>query len=301
MAILISSNTYVMIQGITGKEGQRALLAMRQYHTKVVCGVTPGKGGQTVEGVPVYNTVGEAKKYHPEITASAVYVPPHSAKSAILESIESGIPLINVIVERIPLCDTAFVLAAAREHGVRIIGPSSVGIIAPGIGRIGLIGGPEPEEIYTPGLVGIISRSGAMTNELSWVVRSAGAGQSTAVGMGGDLLVGTSYGFLLEQFEQDPHTRAIVIFGEMGGLYEYDIVALRDAGIITKPVIIIIAGKFSEHLPMPEGASLGHAGAIIERGRGSIRAKEKALRDAGVVVASDFEQLPELICSAISE
>jgi len=293
MSILLSKTTQILIQGITGKEGRRAGEAMLAYHTAVMCGVTPGKGGQSVRGLPVFNSVAEAKAVFPDLEASAVYVPPAFAKAAVLESISSGLKLINVITERIPIQDTAYFLAAARSAGARLVGPASVGMIAPGIGRIGMIGGPNPEDIYTPGPVGVISRSGAMTNELSWMMRQAGLGQSTAVGIGGDLLIGTTYGDLLLDFEKDPQTKAIAIFGEMGGRYEYEIVNLRKAGRITKPVAIFIGGKFGAKLP--EGTALGHAGAIIEKGRGSVADKEQELREAGIMVAEEFYDLPQLI------
>ena len=208
----MSEKTKVLIQGITGKEGQKAVKAMSDYHAQVVCGVTPKKGGQEVEGRPVFNSVKEALAEFPEVNVNAVYVPPFAAKAAILEAIDAGIPLINIIVERIPIKDIAYCLAMAKEKNIRVIGPSSLGFIVPGVGRIGVVGGPLVNEIFQPGSIGIISRSGGMTNEVSWQVRKAGLGQSAAVHVGGDLLMGTTYADLLRLFEADPSPKAGMIF-----------------------------------------------------------------------------------------
>ncbi|MBI2990280.1 MAG: CoA-binding protein [Candidatus Magasanikbacteria bacterium] len=294
MAILIDKNSKVLIQGITGKEGQKAAQAMIAYHTNVVGGVRPGKAGEMVEGRPVFNTVGEALEAVPDISVSAIYVPPFAAKAAMMEAIDAGLPQINVIVERIPIQDTAYCLAAAREKNIRIIGPSSLGYIAPGLGRIGVVGGPEQlvNEIYQPGGIGIISRSGGMTNEVSWQIRKAGLGQSTAVHAGGDLLMGMTYTDLLKDFEKDEQTKAVVIFGEHGGSYEFEIVELIQDKGYTKPLAIYIGGKFAQVLP--EGMNIGHAGAIVERGKGAVE-KEAALKSAGVMIAERYEDLVELV------
>ena len=238
MSILITTDTKVLIQGITGKEGVKAAKAMLEYGTQVVGGVTPKKGGQEVEGRSVFNSVAEAKEKFPEVNATAIYVPPFAAKAAMLEAIDNNIPLISVIVERIPIQDTAYCLAAAKEKNIRIIGPSSLGFISPGVGRIGVVGGPLElvNQIFQQGSIGIISRSGGMTNELSWQVRKAGLGQSTAVHVGGDLLMGTTYADVLELCEADEQTRAVIIFGEHGGSYEFDIVRLIQEKKYTKPL-----------------------------------------------------------------
>lgn len=303
MSILINTNTKVLIQGITGKEGQRAAAAMLEYGTDVVGGVRPGKGGEEVLGKPVFDTVVDAVS---QITAgtgrdlslqdvvSTIYVPPFAAKAAILEAIDAGITQINTIVERIPIKDTAYCLAAAKERGATIVGPSSLGYINPGVARIGVIGGPkeQADEIYTPGSIGIISRSGGMTNEVSWQIRKAGMGQSAAVHVGGDLLMGTTYADLLRLFEADEQTKAVVVFGEHGGSYEFEIVDMIEAGAFTKPLAIYVGGKFANTLP--EGMNIGHAGAIVERGKGAAE-KEAALKDVGAMVAEDYEELAELV------
>ncbi len=303
MGILLDTNTKVLVQGITGKEGAKAAKAMLDYHTQVVCGVTPKKGGQEVEGKPVFNSVQEAVEFLYKGTRSVeqgaidnlisvIYVPPFAAKAAILEAIDNNIPLINTIVERIPIKDTAYCLAAAKEKNIRIIGPSSLGFIVPGVGRVGVVGGPLVNEIFQPGSIGIISRSGGMTNEVSWQIRKAGLGQSAAVHVGGDLLMGTTYADLLKMFERDEQTKAVVIFGEHGGSYEFEIVDLIKNKEFTKPLAIYIGGKFAGVLP--EGMNIGHAGAIVGRGQ-SAAEKEKALAEVGVMVAENYEELAELV------
>ncbi|PIZ96207.1 MAG: succinate--CoA ligase subunit alpha [Candidatus Magasanikbacteria bacterium CG_4_10_14_0_2_um_filter_33_14] len=294
MPILINKQTKVLVQGITGNEGEKAAKAMLDYGTNVVGGVRPGKGGEEVLGKPVFNTVAEAVEQFPDITTTAIYVPPFAAKAAILEDIDAGIPQINTIIERVPIRDTAYCLASAREKNIQIIGPSSLGYISPGIGRIGVVGGPkaQADEIFTPGSIGIISRSGGMTNEVSWQVRKAGLGQSTAVHVGGDLLMGTTYADLLKLFEKDEQTKAVIIFGEHGGSYEFEIVDLIKNKEYTKPLAIYIGGKFASTLP--EGMNIGHAGAIVERGKGAVE-KSQALSEVGVMIADRYEDLVELI------
>jgi succinyl-CoA synthetase alpha subunit len=294
MAILINKDTKVLVQGITGKEGQKATKAMLDYKTHVVGGVRPGKAGEVVHDRPVFNSVEEALAAFPDITVTAIYVPPFAAKAAIMEAIDAGIPQINAIVERVPIKDTAYCLAAAKEKSIQIIGPSSLGYISPGVGRVGVVGGDlhSVNDIYEPGSIGIISRSGGMTNELSWQVRQAGMGQSTAVHVGGDLLMGTTYADLLRLFEKDEQTKAVVIFGEHGGSYEFEIVELIRNKEFTKPLVIYIGGKFANSLP--EGMNIGHAGAIVARGQGAAE-KEAALADVGVLIAERYEDLVQLV------
>ena len=291
MSILIDKNTKILVQGITGKEGKRATKAMLDYNTKVVAGVRPGKGGKEVFSIPVFNTVVEAKEKFIDINTTTIYVPPFVAKEAILEAIEANISVINTMTERIPIKDTAYCLAAAKEKNICIIGPSSLVYISPGLGRIGVVGGPLVEEIFKPGSIGVISRSGGMTNELAWQIRKAGLGQSTVVHVGGDLLIGTTYADLLKMFEHDEQTKVVVIFGEHGGSYEFEIVDLIKNKEFTKLLAIYIGGKFVNVLP--EGMNIGHAGAIVERGKGAIE-KEKALSEVGVMIADNYEYLVEL-------
>lgn len=294
MAILIDENTQVLVQGITGKEGQKATRAMLEYGTNVVGGVRPGKAGEEVEGKPVFDTVADAVVQFPDVTTSIIYVPPFAAKGAIMEAIEAGIPVINTIIERVPIRDTAYCLAAAKERGTRIIGPSSLGYISPGIGRLGVVGGPLElaNQIFEPGSIGIISRSGGMTNEVSWQIRKAGMGQSTVIHVGGDLLMGTTYADLLKMFQEDEQTKGVVIFGEHGGSYEFEIIELIQSGGFTKPLAVFVGGKFANTLP--EGMNIGHAGAIVERGKGAAE-KAAALSAVGVHIADQYEDLATLI------
>lgn len=294
MSILLDTNTKVLIQGMTGKEGQKAAGAMMDYGTQVFCGVTPGKGGQEVAGKPVFNSVAEAVAQFPEVSVSVIYVPPFASKAAVLEAINAGIPFINIFVERVPIQDTAYILAAAKERGTRILGPSSMGCIVPTVARLGLIGGPkeQADQIYQPGTIGIISRSGGMTNEVSWQIRKNGMGQSTAVHVGGDLLMGTTYADLLRLFEKDEQTKAVVLYGEHGGGYEFEVVEMMKKKEFTKPLAIFIGGKFTSSLP--EGMNIGHAGAIVARGQGAAE-KEEALREVAVMIADTYEDLITLI------
>jgi succinyl-CoA synthetase alpha subunit len=288
MAILLSSQTAVVVQGITGKEGQKATKAMLEYGTRVVAGVRPGKAGELVHGVPVYDSVADAMAAHPEINTSCVYVPPFAAKAAIFEALDAGISLVNTIVERIPIQDTAACIACASEVGARIVGPSSLGVIVPGVARLGVVGGAHAQTLFQPGPIGLISRSGGMTNEMAWQLHQAGLGISTAVHVGGDLLMGTSYADLIALFEEDAQTKAIVIFGEHGGRAEFEIAEMKRDGRCTKPVAVYIGGKFAASLP--EGMTIGHAGAIVSKGQ---TAEEKAqiLEDAGVAVCDTYEEL----------
>lgn len=293
MSILVDENTRVLIQGITGSEGSRACKEMLSYGTKVVAGVTPGKGGEKVEGVPVYNTVAEALENHENITAALVAVPAKFARDAVLEDIHNNISLINVLAEHIPVQDAASMLAWARFRGSRIVGPSSVGIISPGKAKIGSIGSGEISKVFKPGPVGLISKSGGMTAEIAVTLSRAGFGQSTALGIGGDMIVGSDFVDVLALFEDDEDTRAVVLFGEVGGVYEEKVAEYVAAGKLTKPVVAIIAGKFTTELPL--GTVLGHAGTIVMQGRGSYESKVKALTGAGVHIAETVEDIPVLL------
>lgn len=293
MAILVTDKTKVLIQGITGKEGSRATLQMKNYGTRVLAGVTPSKGGQEVHGVPVYNTVAEALENHPTVNASFVAVPNFAAFEAIKEAVEAKIPLINILTEHIPIQDTAKAISLAKKNGVRIIGPSSIGIISPGVGKVGSIGGDDPRGVFSKGNVGIISKSGGMASEVSWILTKAGIGQSTVVGIGGDVLVGSSFADLMEDFEKDVATKAVVLFGEIGGTYEEEAAELVKAGGFTKKVVAFISGLFAENLP--QGTKLGHAGAIVYGEKGSYKSKINSLKDAGVIIAKTPDEIPNLL------
>ncbi len=298
MAILLDKNTKVLIQGITGGVGSLSAGAMVEYGTSVVAGVTPGKGGQSVSGIPVYDSVREACAKH-SVNASFVVVPPLAAKSAVFDALDNNIKLVVVFTENVPLHDVAAMIAKAREKNAVLVGPASVGIISPGFGRIGPIGGPldQVDKIYKKGSVGIISKSGGMTNETAWVVRQAGLGQSTVIGMGGEVLVGSVYADFLRMFEKDKDTKAVVVFGEIGGTYEEQIAEVLKNREFTKPLVVFIGGKFAEK--MPSGVQFGHAGAIIERGKGRPSEKLELLRKAGAIIAGKHHELGKLLKDAL--
>lgn len=293
MAILVTDKTRVVIQGITGKEGSKVALQMQNYSTKVLAGVTPGKGGQEVHGIPVYNTIAEASENHPGINTSFVAVPNFAAYGAIEEAISNRIPLINILTEHIPIQDTAKAIAMAKKAGVRIVGPSSIGIISPGIGKVGSIGGDDPRGVFSKGSVGIISKSGGMASEVSWILTKNGIGQSTVIGIGGDILEGSTFVDLLEEFEKDPQTTAVILFGEIGGTYEEDAAELIKSGKFSKKVVAFVSGLFAETLP--QGTKLGHAGAIIYGEKGSYKSKINSLKEAGVTIAKTPDEIPDLI------
>lgn len=295
MGILVDTNTKVMIQGITGREGARAASSMIAYGTKVLAGVTPGKGGAMTEnGVPVYNTVREALGAFPDINASLIAVPPAFTPDAALEAIAHGIPLIDILTEKVPVARVAKIIAFARLRGVRVVGPSSVGILTPGQGKIGSIGSSElVRTIFMPGPVGVISKSGGMTAEISRILTTAGIGQSTVVGIGGDVLVGSDFLDIALEFEKDTQTKTIVVFGEVGGVFEEKLAEALHTGQIRKPVVALIAGRFTEHLP--QETTLGHAGAIVNKGKGSASSKVNALQKAGALVANTPEEIPQLV------
>lgn len=296
MAILISKKTRVLIQGITGASGVQAASDLLDYETKLVAGVTPGKGGQEVDTVPVFNSVSEAIESVGPVDASMIYVPPLLVKGAAMEAIEAKIPLIHIFAEKVPVLDVSQILSAAKKVNVRVLGPASVGIISPGEAKIGSIGGPNPDKVFSKGQIGVISKSGGMCSELGMMITNGGYGQSSVVGIGGDLLVGTSFSELLQEFEDDFTTKVVVIFGEVGGSSEIEAARMIKEGKFTKPLIVFLAGKFAEKLP--QDTALGHAGAIVGL-EFSMDEKIKALKDAGAVVAENFEDIPALIKKVI--
>lgn len=298
MAILVTEKTKVLIQGITGKEGSKVALQMKNYSTKVLAGVTPGKGGQEVHGVPVYNTVAEALENHPSINTSLISVPNFAVFEAMEEAIENKIPLINVFTEHVPIQDTAKAIALAKESGVRIVGPSSMGIISPGIGKVGQIGGDDPRGVCSKGNVAVISKSGGMGLEIAWILTKNGIGQSTVISIGGDILTGSTFADLMEEFEKDPQTKVVVLFGEIGGTYEEEAAELIKSGKFTKKVVVFISGLFAESLP--QGTKLGHAGAIVYGKMGSYKSKIDSLTSAGVKIAKTPDEIPSLLNNQVS-
>lgn len=296
MAILINEKTNFLIQGITGKQGQQACQEMMKVGSKVVAGVTPGKGGEIVEGIPVYNSVQEALANH-NIDATIIYVPPRFAKDAIIEAINAKIPLINIITENIPIHDMAHCFSIATKNNVRIIGPTSAGIYSVGKAKCGSIGSGKAQKAFTPGSIAVISRSGGMSCETSLVLTHAGLGQSTVVSIGSDVLMGDSFKELVPLFEEDPETRGIVIYGEIGGTSEEDLAAYlierkKLGNPYTKPIVAFISGEFAKNI---HNVSLGHAGAIIEQGKGTRDNKIKMLQEAGVIIAEVHHEIGDLM------
>jgi succinyl-CoA synthetase alpha subunit len=295
MSILVDKNTKVIVQGATGKEGARALREMLAYGTCVLAGVTPGKGGEvTPEGIPIFNSVIEALTKFPEINTALIAVPGKFVGAAGEESIAAGIPLINILSERVPVLHVARLIALGRKHGVLIVGPSSVGILSPGKAKIGSIGSAGlAQKIFTPGNVGVISKSGGMTAEISRMLTEEGFGQSTVIGIGGDPLIGSDFRDIALLFERDADTKVIVMFGEVGGTYEEQLASAIKSGEITKPVIALIAGVFAESLSW--GTALGHAGAIIEGDQGKASTKIMALKAAGAHIATTPEDIVDIL------
>jgi len=288
VSILVDQNTRVVVQGATGREAILRIRLMKEYGTKVVAGVTPGKGGETVEGVPVYNTVLEAREHHPEINTATIFVPAMVAKVAALEALDAGISVITLHPERVPQQDMLEVIAYARRCGGYVIGPNTIGLISPGKALVGMIGGnaTSAREFFRPGPVGILSRSGGNTTTLAFYINQAGLGQTTAIGMGGDAFVGTTLRDLLALFEQDPETQMVAFFGEIGTSMEEDAATfIRDGGF-TKPMVAYVSGVHAR----PD-VRFGHAGAMISRGVGSAQAKREALRAAGVHVVEHFGEI----------
>lgn len=292
MSIIVDENTRLLIQGITGREASEKLPEMLEYGTEVLAGVTPGKGGQEVEGIPVYDTVEKAVEKHPGINTSLVYVPPFAAKEATFEALESGIKTLNIVTENIPIRDTWEISVKADKMNAEVVGPTSVGILTPSEAKVGPIGGSSPGEVYSKGSIGIVSKSGGMTTETANVIRKAGYGVSTAVDIGGDRIVGTDYVDIIKLFEKDPGTKAIVMFGELGGTYENKVAEYVKNENSQKPIIAFIAGKFTERLPSRQ---YGHAGAIIKEEREKPSYKENVLRDAGVNVVDVHHKIGDRI------
>lgn len=297
MSIIFDENTNVLVQGMTGKEGQRSAESMIESGVKVSAGVTPGKGGQEVLGKPIFNTVTEAMQHDNGINLSVLYVPPLAVFAAAMEAMDADIKTIIIIAENVPIKDSALILERARELSCRVLGPSSIGVSNSKLGKLGSIGKPQDSKIFSLGNVGIISKSGGMCAETASVLTQKGIGQSTIVGIGGDVIVGTNFADMLAMFEKDEETKAVVIFGEVGGFYEHQIADMVKSKEFTKPVIAYISGQFVEKLG--RNLALGHAGAIIEGDQTTARAKKKALKEAGVLVADYHYQIPELVAQAL--
>ena len=284
MSILIDQDTNVLVQGITGRDGSFHARQMIKDGTRVVAGVTPGKGGQTLDDVPVYNSVADAKREH-RIDATIIFVPPKFASGAVTEAAQSDVPLIITITEGVPVLAMLEVYHTVKERGLRMIGPNCPGLISPGKCKIGIM----PWHIHLPGGIGVISRSGTLTYEVVYNLTKNELGQSTCIGIGGDPVIGTSYIDALALFQADPDTTGIVVIGEIGGEDE-EAAARYIEQHVTKPVVGFISGRTA-----PPGKRMGHAGAIISGSSGTPEAKVKAFQDAGVEVAEKPDEIPALL------
>ena len=289
MSILVGQDTRLLVQGITGREGSFHTTQMVEYGTNVVAGVTPGKKGEQVAGVPVFDTVADAVE-ETGANTSIIYVPARFAPDAIYEAVDSGISLVICITEGVPVNDMVPVFHHVKASGARLIGPNCPGLITPGQAKVGIM----PGFIHQPGSVGLVSRSGTLTYEVVDALTKAGLGQSSAVGIGGDPVIGTSFVDVLELFQNDPGTEAIVMIGEIGGTDE-EVAAEFIKAHVTKPVAGFIAGQTA-----PPGKRMGHAGAIISGGAGTAAEKMAALEAAGVRVAQSPSQVPGLLKDAIA-
>lgn len=297
MAILIDGTQRVLVQGITGREGIARTRLMRAYGTQVVAGVTPGKGGGVVEGVPVFDTVGAAWEQAGPLDASVLFIPAPLVKSAALEAIAAGVRLLVIVPDRVPIYDVLEIVAAADRAGARVVGPNTLGVLSPGRGVLGMMGGQaaSARAWFFPGPVGVSSRSGGITTSIAYYLARAGIGASTLVHVGGDPIVGLPHPAVMRLFEQDPATRAIVLFGEIGTSQEEQVADLIASGALTKPVIAYIGGRSAR-----SGTRFSHAGAIIEGGRGTYEGKVERLRAAGATVVDAFDDIPRATGEALA-
>ncbi|NIS82847.1 MAG: succinate--CoA ligase subunit alpha [Anaerolineales bacterium] len=298
MSILIDETKKVLVQGITGREGRSRTRLMKEYGTQVIAGVTPGKGGQKVEDIPVFDTILEARENVGAIDISVLFIPAPLVKGAALEAIDAGIHLLVIVPDRVPIYDVLEVAEAARRAGARFVGPNTLGVLSPDKAVLGMIGGRavSARSWFFPGPVGICSRSGGITSSMAYYLAQVGIGASTLVHVGGDVVVGMPLPEVVREFESDDETQAIVMFGEIGGSQEESVADLVVSGEITKPIVAFIGGKAAK-----SGTRFSHAGAIIEGGRGTHEGKVERLREAGVTVVDAFGALPQTTKSVLRE
>ncbi len=289
MSIFVGRDSRVLVQGITGRDGSFHARGMKEYGTKVVAGVTPGKGGTNLDGIPVFDSVDEAVA-RTKANVSVIYVPAPLAQDAVYEAVDAEIPLVVCITEGVPVRDMIEIAAYLHGKSTRLIGPNCPGLITPGECKVGIM----PGFIHTPGRIGLVSRSGTLTYEVVWQLTRAKMGQSTCIGIGGDPIVGTRFVDALAQFEADDRTDAIVLIGEIGGTDEEDAAALIEEHI-TKPVVAFIAGQTA-----PAGKRMGHAGAIVSGGAGTAAEKIARFERAGVPVAKVPSEIPALVANALA-
>ncbi len=289
MSILIDQTKRVLVQGITGREGIARTKLMAGYGTQVVAGVTPGRGGQTVEGIPVFDTVVEAWENVGPIDVSVLFIPAPLVKNAALEAIDAGVKLLVIVPDRVPIYDVLAVARRAKEAGAKFVGPNTLGVLSPDKAVLGMMGGraASARSWFLPGPVGISSRSGGITSSMAYYLAREGIGATTLVHVGGDPVVGLPHPDVMRLFEQDPDTKAVVMFGEIGTSQEEQVADLIAEGAFTKPLIAYIGGKAAQ-----SGTRFSHAGAIVEGGRGTYEGKVACLREVGATVVESFMELP---------
>jgi succinyl-CoA synthetase alpha subunit len=294
MSILISKDTSFIVQGITGREAVNLTRENLDYGAKIVGGVTPGRAGRDVYGVPVYDCVRDVVAEKGAVDGAIVSVPPRFVKDAVFEAIENGIRLLVIVTENVPRREVAQMVELAALRGARIIGPNCLGIISPGEAKMGGIGGPaaNTRQAYTPGPIGIMSRSGGMTTEIASTLTAAGLGQSTAVSIGGDAIIGSGYAELMPLYEADPATRAVAIYSEPGGRMEAELAEWIRDNDSRLPVVAFMAGRFMDEM---QGMRFGHAGTIVEGVEDTTAEKIARMEAAGISVAERIEEIPELI------
>ncbi len=291
MAILIDQTKKVIVQGITGREGMARTELMMGYGTDIVAGVTPGKGGAQVLNVPVYDTVSECIDQFGKIDVSVIFVPAPLVKNAALEAFDNNIKLVVIVPDRVPIWDVLEIVRKAEKTGGRFVGPNTLGLLSPGKAVLGMIGGraETAREWFKPGNVGVTSRSGGITSSIAYYLSKAGVGLSTIIHVGGDAIVGTPHPDVMSLFEQDPETKAIVMFGEIGTSQEERVAELIATKKLTKPLIAYIGGKAAK-----KGTRFSHAGAIIEGDRGTYEGKVKVLSEAGAHIVDSFNDIPQV-------
>jgi len=292
MSILVDEKSRVIIQGITGREGMARAQLMKDYGTNVTAGVTPGRGGQEVYGIPVFDSVAEIKNKVGAVDISVIFVPAALVKNAALEAIAEGVKLLVIVPDRVPIYDVLDISREARAKGARFVGPNTLGLLSPGKAVLGMIGGraQRAREWFRPGAVGVSSRSGGMTSAISYYLTRAGIGQSTIIHVGGDAVVGLSHPEVMELFEQDEETKAVAMFGEIGTSQEERVADLIAGGKFTKLLVAFIGGKAAK-----SGTRFSHAGAIVEGNRGSYETKARRLREAGAHVVDTIFDIPKKI------
>lgn len=297
MSILIDQTKRVLVQGITGREGMARAKLMKEYGTNVVAGVTPGKGGQEVLDVPVFDTIEEAWEGAGPFDISVLFIPAPLVKGAALEAIDAGVKLLVIVPDRVPIYDVLTISKRARQKGAKFVGPNTLGVLSPDKGVLGMMGGRavSAREWFFQGPVGITSRSGGITSSMAYYLAREGIGATTLVHVGGDAVVGLPHPEVVKLFERDPDTKAVVMFGEIGTSQEEQVADLIEAGELTKPLIAFIGGKAAK-----SGTRFSHAGAIVEGGRGTHQGKVRRLRQVGATVVDTFGDLPQATKQVLS-